>query len=95
MKFADGAVRFFVQPSEKAVFLSGQAGSDKDALINELESVIRNRAGELGLEVVSVGIREVILTVHDINRRDLVAGMGAGDLKELAQWVGRSQCPQE
>jgi regulator of protease activity HflC (stomatin/prohibitin superfamily) len=43
------------------VFLSGQAGSDKDDLIEELESGIRDRASVLGLEVVSVGIRDVIL----------------------------------
>ena len=36
-----------------------------------------------------------ILAVHDIHRRDLVAGMDVSDLKELAQWVGRSQRPQE
>ena len=29
-----------------------------------------------------------ILAVHDIHRQELVAGMGAADLKELAQWLG-------
>lgn len=29
-----------------------------------------------------------ILAVHDIHRQDLVLGMDADDLKELAQWVG-------
>ncbi|OYW21023.1 MAG: hypothetical protein B7Z55_06300, partial [Planctomycetales bacterium 12-60-4] len=29
-----------------------------------------------------------ILAVHDIHRHELVAGMDAADLKELAQWVG-------
>lgn len=29
-----------------------------------------------------------ILAVHDIHRHELVAGMDAVDLKELAQWVG-------
>lgn len=28
-----------------------------------------------------------ILAVHDIHRQELVAGMGAADLKELAQWL--------
>jgi len=36
-----------------------------------------------------------ILAVHDIHRRDLLARMDASDLKELAQWVGRLQRPQE
>ena len=30
-----------------------------------------------------------ILTVHDIHRHELVAGMDEADLKELAQWVGQ------
>ena len=29
-----------------------------------------------------------ILAVHDIHRQELVVGMGAADLKELAQWIG-------
>ena len=29
-----------------------------------------------------------ILAVHDIHRQDLVRGMDAADLKELAQWLG-------
>ena len=29
-----------------------------------------------------------ILAVHDIHRQELVAGMDAIDLKELAQWLG-------
>lgn len=29
-----------------------------------------------------------ILTVHDIHRQELVAGMTTSDLKELAQWLG-------
>ncbi|MCA9045646.1 MAG: hypothetical protein KDA69_15065 [Planctomycetaceae bacterium] len=28
-----------------------------------------------------------ILAVHDIHRQELVAGMNASDLKELAQWL--------
>ena len=55
------ALRAAVGSRELDVFLSGQAGSDKDALIEELESGVRDRAGVLGLEVVSVGIRDVIL----------------------------------
>lgn len=35
--------------------------ADKDAVAQELEDSVRRRAGELGLEVVSVGIRDVIL----------------------------------
>jgi regulator of protease activity HflC (stomatin/prohibitin superfamily) len=35
--------------------------ADKDAVAQELEEAVRRRAGELGLEVVSVGIRDVIL----------------------------------
>ena len=55
------ALRAAVGSRELDVFLSGQAGSDKEALIEELESGVRDRAGVLGLEVVSVGIRDVIL----------------------------------
>ncbi len=29
-----------------------------------------------------------ILAVHDVHRKELVLGMGATDLKELAQWLG-------
>ena len=35
--------------------------ADKDAVVGEIEAVVRRRADELGLEVVSVGIRDVIL----------------------------------
>jgi regulator of protease activity HflC (stomatin/prohibitin superfamily) len=35
--------------------------TDKDAVAQEIEQSVRRRAGELGLEVVSVGIRDVIL----------------------------------
>jgi len=35
--------------------------TDKDVVAQELEEAVRRRAGELGLEVVSVGIRDVIL----------------------------------
>jgi regulator of protease activity HflC (stomatin/prohibitin superfamily) len=55
------ALRAAVGNRELDVFLSGQAGSDKDNLIEELETSVRDRAGELGLEVVSIGIRDVIL----------------------------------
>lgn len=55
------ALRAAVGSRELDVFLSGQAGGGKEALIEELESGIRDRAGELGLGVVSVGIRDVIL----------------------------------
>jgi regulator of protease activity HflC (stomatin/prohibitin superfamily) len=34
---------------------------DKDTFAREIEDAVRRRAGELGLEVVSVGIRDVIL----------------------------------
>ena len=30
-----------------------------------------------------------ILAVHDIHRHEMVAGMDAIDLKELAQWLGQ------
>jgi hypothetical protein len=30
-----------------------------------------------------------VLAVHDIHRKQLVAGMDADDLKEFAQWLGR------
>jgi hypothetical protein len=32
-----------------------------------------------------------ILAVHDIHRRQLVAGMNAQDLKEFAQWLGENE----
>ncbi len=35
--------------------------ADKDAVAGDIEELVRRRAGELGLEVVSVGIRDVIL----------------------------------
>ncbi len=35
--------------------------ADKDALARELEDQVRKRAGELGLELISVGIRDVVL----------------------------------
>lgn len=35
--------------------------TDKDAVAKEIEDSIRRRAGELGLEIASVGIRDVIL----------------------------------
>ena len=35
--------------------------TDKDAVTSEFEEQVRQRAGELGLEVVSVGVRDVIL----------------------------------
>lgn len=35
--------------------------ADKDAVAGEIEEIVRRRAGELGLEVASIGIRDVIL----------------------------------
>ena len=35
--------------------------TDKDAVASEFEEAVRRRAGELGLEIVSVGIRDIIL----------------------------------
>jgi regulator of protease activity HflC (stomatin/prohibitin superfamily) len=35
--------------------------TDKDVVTGEFEEQVRQRAGELGLEVVSVGVRDVIL----------------------------------
>ncbi len=35
--------------------------TDKDAVASEMEELVRRRAAELGLEVASVGIRDVIL----------------------------------
>jgi regulator of protease activity HflC (stomatin/prohibitin superfamily) len=50
------ALRAVVGVRELDVFLS-----DKDAVVGDIEELVRRRAGELGLEVVSVGIRDVIL----------------------------------
>ena len=50
------ALRAVVGARELDAFLA-----DKDAVAQELEDAVRRRAGELGLEVVSVGIRDVIL----------------------------------
>ncbi len=46
--------------------------TEKDAVANEFEEQVRQRAGELGLEIVSVGVRDVILP---------------GDMKELMNKV--------
>jgi regulator of protease activity HflC (stomatin/prohibitin superfamily) len=46
--------------------------TDKDAVARELEENVRRRAGQLGLEIASVGIRDVILP---------------GDMKELMNKV--------
>ncbi len=35
--------------------------TDKDAVAQEIEQAVRRRAAELGLEIASVGIRDVIL----------------------------------
>lgn len=50
------ALRAVVGARELDAFLT-----DKDAVAQEIEQAVRRRAGELGLEVVSVGIRDVIL----------------------------------
>lgn len=50
------ALRAVVGARELDVFLT-----DKDAVAQEMEQAVRRRAGELGLEIVSVGIRDVIL----------------------------------
>jgi regulator of protease activity HflC (stomatin/prohibitin superfamily) len=50
------ALRAIVGIRELDVFLT-----DKDAVTQETEEAVRRRAGELGLEIVSVGIRDVIL----------------------------------
>ena len=50
------ALRAVVGARELDAFLA-----DKDAVAQELEEAVRRRAGELGLEVVSVGIGDVIL----------------------------------
>jgi regulator of protease activity HflC (stomatin/prohibitin superfamily) len=49
-------LRAIVGVRELDVFLS-----DKDVVAQEIEQAVRRRAGELGLRVVSVGIRDVIL----------------------------------
>lgn len=49
-------LRSVVGARELDVFLA-----DKDAVAKELEDSVRRRAGELGLEIASVGIRDVIL----------------------------------
>jgi regulator of protease activity HflC (stomatin/prohibitin superfamily) len=50
------ALRSAVGARELDAFLAG-----KDDLTDELEQAVRDRAGVLGLEVISVGIRDVIL----------------------------------
>ncbi len=35
--------------------------TDKDSVASEFEEQVRQRAGDLGLEIVSVGVRDVIL----------------------------------
>ena len=45
-----------VNARELDVFLT-----DKDAVAREAEDLVRRRAGDLGLEIVSVGVRDVIL----------------------------------
>jgi len=50
------ALRAVVGVRELDAFLA-----DKDAVAGEIEDLVRRRAGELGLKIVSVGIRDVIL----------------------------------
>ena len=50
------ALRAVVGVRELDAFLA-----DKDAVAQEIEQAVRRRAGELGLEIVLVGIRDVIL----------------------------------
>jgi regulator of protease activity HflC (stomatin/prohibitin superfamily) len=50
------ALRAVVGARELDVFLT-----DKDTVAQEIEQAVRRRADELGLEIVSVGIRDVIL----------------------------------
>jgi regulator of protease activity HflC (stomatin/prohibitin superfamily) len=50
------ALRGVINPRELDAFLT-----DKDAVAREAEELVRRRAGELGLEIVSVGVRDVIL----------------------------------
>ena len=58
-----------------------------------LQGVIDNALVESRLHELHQGDTIVfhenhILAVHDIHRQELVAGMNASDLKELAQWLG-------
>ena len=46
--------------------------ADKDAVARDLDQLVRRRAGELGLEIASIGIRDIILP---------------GDMKELMNKV--------
>ena len=46
--------------------------TEKDAVAQEIEENVRRRAGELGLEIASVGIRDVILP-GDRRRRAVLA----------------------
>ncbi len=62
-----GISRRLVVARELDAFLT-----DKDAVAGEIEQAVRRRAGELGLDVVSVGIRDVILP---------------GDMKDLMNCV--------
>lgn len=50
------ALRAVVGARDLDSFLTG-----KDAVTREFEEAVRHRAGELGLEIVSVGVRDVIL----------------------------------
>ena len=50
------ALRAVVGTRDMDAFLS-----DKDAVVQDLEQALKNRAAQLGLEVVSVGVRDVIL----------------------------------
>jgi regulator of protease activity HflC (stomatin/prohibitin superfamily) len=61
------ALRAVIGARELDAFLA-----DKDAVAREVEELVRRRAGELGLTIVSVGVRDVILP---------------GDMKELMNKV--------
>jgi regulator of protease activity HflC (stomatin/prohibitin superfamily) len=61
------ALRAVVGARELDAFLT-----DKDAMASDIESAVRHRAAQLGLEIASVGIRDVILP---------------GDMKELMNKV--------
>jgi regulator of protease activity HflC (stomatin/prohibitin superfamily) len=50
------ALRAIIGARELDTFLT-----DKDAVASDIEQAVRRRAGELGLEIASVGIRDVIL----------------------------------
>jgi regulator of protease activity HflC (stomatin/prohibitin superfamily) len=50
------ALRGVINARELDAFLT-----DKDAVAREAEELVRRRAGDLGLEIVSVGVRDVIL----------------------------------